>query len=52
MQWDVAQKSLDYLITHSKDVDKITVAFYGGEPLLNFKATPHEDEAVEKFTKK
>ena len=36
MQWDVAQKSLDYLITHSKDVDKITVAFYGGEPLLNF----------------
>ena len=29
MQWDIAQKSLDYLITHSKDIDKITVAFYG-----------------------
>lgn len=36
MQWDIAQKSLDYLVTHSKDIDKITVSFYGGEPLLNF----------------
>lgn len=37
MSWNIAKKSLDYLIAHSKDVDKITVAFYGGEPLLNFE---------------
>lgn len=37
MSWDIAKKSIDYLYTHSKDVTAINVAFYGGEPMLNYK---------------
>jgi uncharacterized protein len=36
MSLDVAKKSIDYLIGHSKDSSLITVGFYGGEPLLRF----------------
>ena len=37
MPWEIAKKSIDYLYDHSKDIDIITVAFYGGEPMLNFE---------------
>ncbi|NFG63092.1 Cys-rich peptide radical SAM maturase CcpM [Clostridium sp. CMCC3677] len=31
-----AFKGIDFLISHSKNVNKIDIAFYGGEPLLEF----------------
>lgn len=37
MSWSIAKKSVDYLFEHSKDAREIKIAFYGGEPLLNFK---------------
>lgn len=36
MSWEVAQKSIDFLYNHSKDASVITIAFYGGEPMLNY----------------
>ena len=36
MTWSIAKKSVDFLYDHSKDVRKLTIAFYGGEPMLNF----------------
>ena len=37
MTWDVARRSIDFVYTHSIDCKFINMAFYGGEPLLNFK---------------
>ncbi len=36
MPLDVATKSVNFLLNHSFDANTITIAFYGGEPLLNF----------------
>lgn len=36
MSWEIAKKSVDFLYNHSIDAPKITISFYGGEPLLNF----------------
>ncbi len=37
MTFDVAKKSIDFLYNNSKDVNIISIAFYGGEPLLNYE---------------
>lgn len=37
MSLEVAYKSIDFLFAHSCDSNKINIAFYGGEPLLNFE---------------
>lgn len=37
MNWDIAKKGIDYLISHSRDSDIVSLAFYGGEPFLNFE---------------
>lgn len=37
MTWEIAKKSLDYLYDHSYNSHEISIYFYGGEPLLNFK---------------
>lgn len=37
MTWQTAQKSIDFLYEHSLDSNSISISFYGGEPLLNFK---------------
>lgn len=37
MTWETAKKSIDFLYTHSKDSGILTIAFYGGEPMLNFE---------------
>lgn len=37
MEWDIAQKSIDFFMKHSANSDIVTVSFYGGEPLLNFE---------------
>ncbi|WP_055108608.1 radical SAM/SPASM domain-containing protein [Paenibacillus ihumii] len=34
IKWETIKKGIDFLITHSKDVDHLHVAFYGGEPLI------------------
>ena len=34
MTWDLAQKSLDYFLEHSGQMEELTVGFYGGEPML------------------
>lgn len=36
MTWEIAKESIDFLFTHSKYAKNITIAFYGGEPLLNY----------------
>lgn len=36
MPWLIAKRSVDFLYEHSKDARKLTIAFYGGEPMLNF----------------
>ena len=36
MSWGIARKAVDYLLSHSQDRKKISVGFYGGEPLLRF----------------
>ena len=51
MSWDVAKRSVDFLWRNSKDSSKINIAFYGGEPLLNFnlikKVVAYADEVFE-----
>jgi len=37
MPFDVAKKAIDYLLRHSIDEPSITLAFYGGEPLLEIE---------------
>lgn len=36
MSFDVAKQSIDFLYSHSKDIGKLYISFYGGEPFLNF----------------
>lgn len=37
MPWEIAKRSIDFLLGHSMDTENPTIGFYGGEPLLNFK---------------
>lgn len=36
MSWDVAKHAIDYMYSHSADMQEVMVSFYGGEPLINF----------------
>lgn len=36
MSFDIAKKSIDFYEAHSKALNKAVIAFYGGEPLINF----------------
>ena len=36
MEWETAKQSIDFLYENSKDAPEIIIAFYGGEPFLNF----------------
>lgn len=36
MTWEMAQKAIDFLAEHSRDSLKLNIAFYGGEPLLQY----------------
>lgn len=36
MNFELAKKAMNYLIEHSSWKDKITLSFYGGEPLMRF----------------
>ncbi|QNU67994.1 Cys-rich peptide radical SAM maturase CcpM [Ruminiclostridium herbifermentans] len=37
MSWETAKKALDFFHKHSSNSREISVGFYGGEPLLEFK---------------
>lgn len=37
MSFDIAKKSIDFFISHSRNTEKINISFYGGEPLLEFE---------------
>ncbi|MDR2656016.1 MAG: Cys-rich peptide radical SAM maturase CcpM [Oscillospiraceae bacterium] len=37
MSFEMAQKCIDYLISHSCENDKVALGFYGGEPLLEIQ---------------
>jgi len=36
MTLEIAKKAVDFFIAHSSESDRVGIAFYGGEPLLNF----------------
>ena len=36
MSWTIAKESIDFLYSHSMDCPNVNIAFYGGEPLMNF----------------
>lgn len=36
MDFDMAKRGIDFLLSHSQNSSSITVAFYGGEPFLEF----------------
>lgn len=36
MSFETAKKSIDFAIAHSKNIEKLGIGFYGGEPLLEF----------------
>ena len=54
MTWEVAKATIDFLLNHSADSQEITIAFYGGEPMLNFELIQQVVEYTETlfFTKK
>jgi uncharacterized protein len=37
MDWQTAKDSVDFLVKYSNDIKDISVVFFGGEPLLNFR---------------
>lgn len=37
MSWDIAKKSIDFLIEHCRSAHGLNIGFYGGEPLMNFE---------------
>jgi uncharacterized protein len=36
MKSDVAQRAIDFFLPRTKNSERVSIAFYGGEPLLNF----------------
>lgn len=36
MTFETAKKSIDFMVANSADVERLTVIFFGGEPLINF----------------
>jgi uncharacterized protein len=49
MSWEIAKKSIDFLWEHSKDVSEVSIAFYGGEPLLNYELIKNVIDYSEKI---
>lgn len=47
MSIEIAKKSIDFLFAHSKDVEKVHVSFYGGEPLLEYNLIRSVIEYIE-----
>lgn len=41
MSIELAEKSVDFLFDHSRDINEVNIGFYGGEPLLKFDVIKH-----------
>lgn len=41
MTKEIGEMAIDFLREHSSDNEKVTIGFYGGEPLINFKLIQH-----------
>jgi uncharacterized protein len=53
MSIDIAFRAIDYLAQNSVDNDEISITFYGGEPLINFKLIKQSVEySIKKFDTK
>jgi uncharacterized protein len=46
MSPEIAEKAVDFLFSHSRDVSNVNIGFYGGEPLLKFDLLKHIVEYV------
>ncbi len=55
MEWEVAKQSVDFLFENSGSNKKLTVVFFGGEALLNFKlikqVVPYAKDLAKKMGK-
>ena len=55
MDEETAKKSIDFLISESKNQKQISITFFGGEPLLNFplikKSVDYSKEQAKRFGK-
>lgn len=51
MTFDIACKAIDFYLNHSNEKDEVTIAFYGGEPLLEFSLIRKCVEYVEEKVK-
>lgn len=49
MSWEIAKKSIDFLLNHSIDSEEINIGFYGGEPLLEFNLIKKSIEYAEQI---
>jgi uncharacterized protein len=47
MSVETAERAIDFFIRRTKDRDRITVSFYGGEPLLNIDLVKHCVDYIE-----
>lgn len=47
MTYEIAKESIDFLYNHSADATSVSVAFYGGEPTVNFKLIKQAVEYAE-----
>jgi len=56
LSWDVAAKTMDFLIRHSQDQRDLQVALFGGEPLMEFelirKLVPYAEQKAAYYGKK
>ncbi len=48
MTYDIAKQSIDFLLNRSRDTELVSIGFYGGEPLLEFKLIKRIVEYAEK----
>ena len=51
MDFEMAKKGIDYLLTHSKESQELRFGFYGGEPLLAFDLIKSCVEYIESCVK-
>jgi uncharacterized protein len=56
LSWNVAAKTMDFLIRHSQDQRDLQVALFGGEPLMEFdlikKLVPYAEQKAAYYGKK
>ena len=56
MKPDIARRAVDLLMVYSRDVEEISILFFGGEPFLNFKVlrivTEYAEEQAKQHCKK